>query len=230
MTCLELSIANGRITGHTSLLAVSGKLSTWIRRVCFNGLVLLALFLPSKGLAQDNLPVNLPAMNECTDYVWIEGSTNINRFAFFQQLKFGSKDQISLGSHKSQLRIDIPANNFEASNPLMYADFLKLIKAEDHPFISITIYYNPKDLVSNTSKQLNSIIEVKLAGNLQCYSIPGTLHVCHDRSLRVNGSIKINLNDFQLEPPTKFFGMVKVNQEVFVNFGLTMENNLLTKN
>src|SRR5690554_7125393 len=41
------------------------------------------------------------------------------------------------------LSVQIPSKNFEPSNPLMYADFIKLIKAEEHPYITIRFHFNP---------------------------------------------------------------------------------------
>lgn len=189
----------------------------------------VALWHPAL-VAQNHLKVNLPSKHDCTNFVIIEGSTNVNKFSFFQSFDSQSKNQVTNDNQKKILTIEIPVHNFEASNPLMYDDFLKLIKAESYPVISIFIHLNTSEFNVSNIKSINPKIEVKLAGKQKVYFIPGALAYCQDQSLRVQGSVKINLNDFNLEPPTKFFGMVKVNQEVFVNFGLTMDNNLLTKN
>ncbi len=204
-------------SSHTKLLK-----ALWV-------LLFVALLHPVL-VAQNHLKVNLPSKHDCSNFVIIEGSTNVNKFAFFQSFEGHSKNQITNDNQGKILTIEIPVHNFEASNPLMYDDFLKLIKAEIYPIISIFIHLNPNDFRELNIQNINPKIEVKLAGKQRVYYIPGALAYCQDQNLHVQGSVKINLNDFNLEPPTKFFGMVKVNQEVLVNFGLTMDNNLLTKN
>ncbi|WP_462317848.1 hypothetical protein [Marinilabilia sp.] len=67
-------------------------------------------------------------------------------------------------------------------------------------------------------------IEVGLAGETQTYKIPGEVYECRKSGVHLQGKVNINLKDFGLEPPTKFMGMVKVNKEVFINFGLTLDN------
>lgn len=198
-----------------------------IRYFC---MVTILFFLLIPAYSQKAVPVKHLSPGECDNFVKIEGSTNVNRFEFLQQIPEKSKEDKPLPDHARLLTIQIPAHNFSASNPLMYNDFLKLIQAENHPIITILIYYNPGEFINNEDNQITSKIEVKLAGQQRSYTIPGKLVICKNRLLRVQGSVRLKLEDFNLEPPTKFFGMVKVNQEIFVNFGLTMDNLLLTKN
>lgn len=180
--------------------------------------------------AQSHFTNKTKEKNECINFVQIEGSTNINNFAFHQQFDGFSKSPIVNDGKNNLISIDIPARNFEASNPMMYDDFLKLIKADTYPIISILIHYFPNELSNPDNQQITSNILVTLAGMQKSYIIPGVLQNCHNHQIRIQGTVKLNLNDFNLEPPTKFLGMVRVNKEVFVNFGLTMQNNFLTKN
>lgn len=166
----------------------------------------------------------------CSSYVLIEGSTNINNFTFFQYFDDKAKEQFIFVEKSEKLIVQIPANKFEASNPMMHDDFLELIKADLYPKINILIYYNPKELTYPYNKEILSKIIVKLAGTENNYTIQAKLFVCKDQNIRINGSVKLNLMDFHLKPPVKFLGMVKVNKEVLVNFGIILPNSLLTKN
>lgn len=168
--------------------------------------------------------------NDCVDFVSIQGSTNVNEFSFLQLLN-QKESPIKFHTQEGYITLQIPAHNFEASNPLMYKDFISLIKADKHPFIAIRFHYNPYELYEKNGQTsaIDSEIYITLAGEEKKYKIPGQIHLCHDRALRIMGDIKINLDDFQLQAPSKFMGMVKVNNEVFVNFGLKMEQNLISK-
>jgi hypothetical protein len=195
-------------------------------------LIFIFLLIPTNHtIAQFDKTNNVINHNNCIDFVSIQGSTNVNDFSFIQLLK-DSESPISFHTQEGYISIQIPAHNFEASNPLMYKDFIDLIKADEHPFIAIRFHYNPYELYEKNGQTsaISSEIYITLAGEEKKYKIPGQIHLCQDKALRIMGDIKINLDDFQLQAPSKFMGMVKVNNEVFVNFGLKMKQNLITKN
>ncbi len=195
-------------------------------------LISLLLLAPSiDSEAQFSKTNNTINHNECVDFVSIQGSTNVNEFSFLQLLN-ERESPIQFHTQEGYITIQIPAHNFEASNPLMYKDFISLIKADKHPYIAIRFHYNPYELYEKNGQTsaIDSEIYITLAGEEKKYKIPGQIHLCQDRALRIMGDIKINLDDFQLVAPSKFMGMVKVNNEVFVNFGLKMEQSLISKN
>lgn len=174
-------------------------------------------------MAEKHLPHHHEsAVEECDNFIRIEGSTNVNHFHFEQIFK--KKDEII--EEESQLgeiiKLKIPVREFTPSNPMMLDDFLKLIKASDYPFINITITFENIKLPAGPESTVIPKIKVGLAGSSQTYEIPGRIHDCRKESIHLNGKVSINLRDFDLEPPTKFMGMVKVNSEVFINFGLTL--------
>ncbi len=169
---------------------------------------------------------------ECLSYVRIEGSTNVNQF-YFQQSLDHEKHAPSFHNKEGYITFSIPAHNFEASNPLMYKDFIQLIKADNYPEISIQFHYNPYDIqLSGAGRSLSILSEVyvTMAGKVMRYKIPGVVHICRDKAMRINGNIKIDLRDFQLSAPSKFMGMVRVSNEVSVEFGVRMEPDLISKN
>ncbi len=194
-------------------------------------LIFLLLFAPiNDAQGQYNRVHNTINHNECVDFVSIQGSTNVNEFSFLQLLN-ERESPIRFHTQEGYITIQIPAHNFEASNPLMYNDFINLIKADEYPYIAIRFHYNPYELYEKNGQTsaIDSEIYITLAGEEKKYKIPGHIRLCHDRALRIMGDIKINLDDFHLQAPSKFMGMVKVNNEVFVNFGLKMEQSLISK-
>ncbi len=162
------------------------------------------------------------SIGQCDNFIKIEGSTNINHFHFEQV--FTNKEHIIKAQKNAGevIRLKIPARDFKPSNPMMYNDFLELIKASEYPYINITIFMDETRLPAGPEKIVTPKIRVGLAGETSTYEIPGETHKCKTNATHIQGKIKINLQDFNLEPPTKFMGMVKVNNEVFINFGLTL--------
>jgi len=174
-------------------------------------------------MAEKHLPHhNESIVEECDNYIKIEGSTNVNHFHFEQV--FRKKDEIiEEESHSGEIiKLKIPANEFNPSNPMMLDDFLKLIKASEYPYIDITIFFENIKLPAGAESTVVPKIKVGLAGTSNTYEIPGRIHDCREESVHLNGKVNISLQDFNLEPPSKFMGMVKVNNEVFINFGLTL--------
>jgi len=207
-----------------NLIPINNKLVIVIKMAIF---LLLTLQCGNAKSQNKNIEIN---HDKCTSFVSIQGSTNLNKFFFLQKLNKGEQN-ISFQNREGYIRLEIPSKNFEASNPLMYDDFISLIKAEKYPYISIRFLYKPYEQ-NNKDEQLNLIeyeIYITLAGHENKYKIPGVIHQCKNSATHIMGEIKINLKDFQLQAPSKFMGMVKVNNEVFVNFGLSMEQNLITK-
>jgi hypothetical protein len=169
--------------------------------------------------------------NECSNFVRIEGSSNVNQFYFEQFLNDWQTKEIYFNQNKDTIVLKIRANNFIPSIPMMYEDFIHLIKADQHPEIQITIE-TPPDIWWNQDSlnQINTKITIQLAGTSKKYEIPGTFQICHNHSLHLKGAITLNLTDFDLHPPSKFMGMIKVKDEVFVKFGLVLEDKLIISN
>ncbi len=170
---------------------------------------------PHHGVAETTL---------CDNYIKIDGSTNVNHFHFIQEIKSEKEIIKRPDNHSETLVLKIPAHDFEPSNPMMYKDFLEFIKANEYPDIEITIFLNTTRLPAGPDNTIAPRIKIGLAGKNHIYKIPGEIKECRDKNLHITGRVNIDLEDFGLEPPTKFMGMIKVSNEVFINFGLTINN------
>ena len=169
--------------------------------------------------------------NKCSNFVRIEGASNVNQFYFEQFLNDWQTKEISFNQNKDTIILKISANNFVPSIPMMYEDFIHLIKADQHPDIKITIETPPYIWWKQDSiNQTDTKITIQLAGTSKQYEIPSIFQICQNHSLHLKGAIKLNLTDFNLHPPSKFMGMVKVKNEVFVKFGLVIEDKLIISN
>ncbi len=160
--------------------------------------------------------------SDCSDFIQIDGATNVNQFYFVQNLPDKMQLQSESDAESNTLQLKIPARNFKSSNPRMREDFLDLIQADKYPFIQITMHLRKDQLASLVSDTFYPDIDVQLAGKSHSYKIPGRLRRCKDQSIHVFGEVHLYLDDFGIEPPSKFFGLVKVKNEVFINFGLTL--------
>ena len=116
------------------------------------------------------------------------------------------------------LEISIPIKDFEASNPMMYNDFLELMKEENHPRIKISFSRKQLESALRDLSEPCPDISITIAGITKTYNVQCVIVKCSD-NLYLKGKENIKLSDFKLKPPSRLLGMVKVNNEIDVNFG-----------
>jgi len=169
----------------------------------------------------------------CNNYVFISGKSNINNFSFYYDIPANRTDNIlKTNIEKQNVEISIPIREFEASNPLMYEDFLNMLKASDYPLIKISFHKQQIPVATNISSVSNPEIIISIAGVSKTYKIPCSLLNC-SYGIYLTGIQTVRLTDFRLIPPVKLKGLVRVEDEINVDFGFiitfTDHNNLASE-
>jgi hypothetical protein len=189
------------------------------RTVILSALLSLSL----KLLSQNGLLAYEPS-GTCSNYINIAGTTNMNRFEFrleFPMHQVFSVDPSDLKDQYGQdmYKIYLPAKSFKADNQLILRDFLTLIKANLHPDIIIGVGYTQLlDFLMGNSPEMQ-YVRITLAGVTKVYPVAFLADVCSGNLVYVRGHKNIRLTDFGIQPPEKFLGLVKVENEVLINFG-----------
>ncbi len=160
-------------------------------------------------------------------YIFITGTTNINGFRLKCPLEaIDSKVLDSLYLQKqdtSLVEIDVPLKNFKADNPIMFRDFLKLVNANVYPNISIGIEYPYVKIFINSKRDIVARFYITMAGVSNSYDILCKVEEGSNNKLYVQGREMVELSDFNLEPPVKFQGLVRVKDDVMITFGLVFK-------
>src|SRR4030042_370936 len=194
-------------------------------------LLLLSVFLyfPLAGFIIDNdEPVGKAPANGFID---ITVESNVNRLFFSYPLSRTSiYDAGESGNEESEaVNIIVPVRDFRCSNETAFRDFLTLLKADQYPELSITV---PQDyLLQNTQNEQVTIHDViiNIAGVSKKYDIACRVENRNSQDYILVGTVKIRLTDLKIEPPVKYFGLVKIKDEVIVKFGFSLEDfNLAT--
>lgn len=159
---------------------------------------------------------------ECESYVSIQGSSNINRFQFINYNPEVNNRIAKTPGKKTYQNIQIPVNDFAGPNSRMLDDFYKMIKAAKYPHINISL--EPRQLADfdETTGMTNFKTKISIAGNSGEYVVPCKVEFCEGRVPVLKGELKVELTDFKIDPPTKIFGAVKVDNEVFINFAFRL--------
>lgn len=166
-----------------------------------------------------------------SNYIRIEGSSNVNQFYFEQPIyQQHNLFNVQYSLSEEHIELEIPVSDFKASNPMMRKDFFDLIRADEFPKIFIKLSFPIINFLSEEATNITSVAKVIFVGKEKEYEIDSNISLDTNDSFIMKGVLKLNIDDFNLTPPTKFMGMVKVDKEVFIKFAFNVENNLLTKN
>ena len=161
--------------------------------------------------------------------VRIDGSTNVNQFHFYyahpQNENFSLTSLPGGAPDDGSLTFYIPIEQIDASNPAMLDDFKELLQASKYPKIKITIS-NDELLHIFSSNHIDNIpLDITISGITNDYETPVEMNTNEENRVVMKGRTRIQLTDYNLSPPRRFLGMIRVKNEVFINF----EINLITQ-
>ncbi len=169
--------------------------------------------LYSGGLGED------PPETGCVNFLVITGESNINKFSFsYVTPRMPEVDKTNKGAEDERIDFDIPVHRFKASNPRMYDDFLSLLKAEEYPYLRISLLTGDTDREGKSKISINERISVTIAGVTREYTVNCLVSQCA-AGLVLKGMQTVRLTDFGLSPPVRLKGIVKVDNEIDVKFG-----------
>jgi polyisoprenoid-binding protein YceI len=151
------------------------------------------------------------------DKIQIRGKTNVNDFYMRYSDDEFCKLPNTLNAENSTLGINIPANKIKADSKMMLNDFLDLINADKYPTIDIEIAREEIES-SPTEEPGYKNIELTMNGVTKQYRCKTYSESCYANQWCLTGQLEIRLTDFGIEPPNKFLGLIKVKDEIFVNF------------
>lgn len=156
----------------------------------------------------------------CSSFLVIRGESNVNRFSFtFKNPAADKAGNPGLNLRGSGTEVLIPVREFEASNPHMYKDFLQQMQESRYPYISIRFIDFRAEELADYSGHLKYMVGITIAGVTREYAIDCEIVTCGD-NFTIRGSEILKLTDFNIPPPQKLNGLIKVRDEISVSFSL----------
>ena len=123
---------------------------------------------------------------------------------------FSKRDTIIINSEtQNNLKAEIAMNNFECGNKIMNKDLKVTIMADKFPKSYVTMTHI-KSYSTNYKCNLDFLITNK---NLKYQDL-----VLKNSKESLQGSIALKFSDLGLIPPTKMGGLIKVKDDIVVNF------------
>jgi polyisoprenoid-binding protein YceI len=144
---------------------------------------------------------------------WIEGSATGTSFVCRVDSLAGTAELGDSSTRSASGTLHVPVARIDCGNPRMTDDMREALNAAEHPEIRFSLTD-----VDVSPVQAHGTLAI--AGAEQSVSIHGTLRPMETGEVRVTGSARLRLSDFGITPPTKFFGLVRVHNEIDVHFDL----------
>ncbi len=189
-----------------------------MKRLAF---ILLIFFVSAAEVKPADKP-DIPPGRLCQGKVQIQGRSNVGGFSLALDLDekndficHNGDEEIAFFSRDLQLQL----SDFQSRNQHMKDDFLELLKASKYPYIYITFIVDPLVSGDQISKSLTAIITI--AGISRMYRIDCRNLDLNGSELHIDGEKKLSIRDFNLVPPSKLKGMVRVDEVVDIQFSIT---------
>lgn len=178
----------------------------------------IILFIGSLSL----LPLNAQNFQVVTGKsVIIDGVTSLGRFACDYQSN-NEFDTLLFDSNKIRtepvMDILLPVNQFGCGNKMLERDFSRTLRSENYPFIHVLVQQFFKE-----GDAYFSSLKLKLVGKeLYMEKLPFIL-IEEGNHRFLKAEFEINLKYFELDPPKKFLGLLKVHEELKIRLFITLK-------
>ncbi len=200
-------------------------------------LVILSIFLiaglvipTNYSFAQDRTKIEYIALAKSR--IWIDGSSTINDFSCssdkikgFGYLKPNQNaDQQIKSSDSSIVDITVSVKSFDCGVEGMNDDMHDALKYERYPLIKYKLLnadvVSRKDSLSDAKFTLNTKGELSIAGVTNIVNILMHVEKLNDGTYHLIGHEPLSMYDFNITPPSAFFGLIKAHDKLTVYFDL----------
>jgi len=115
--------------------------------------------------------------------------------------------------------IEIDLNGFDCGNSFLDKDFGKLLQKDKYPTLKIYINQIALDETMEPEIILPGVADfvIGIAGVNNCYNTKFYSSITNGIGL-VEGELELSISDFNLTPPKKLLGLVKVSEEILIEF------------
>lgn len=152
----------------------------------------------------------------------IHGKTNVSAFTCFISC-YNSTDTLNY-EHNTKTNVlvfdknkmIIPVFNFNCGNYMITKDFRQTVKVDTYPYLTIAFL----SLTSNDGDDLAvGTMEITLAGVAKSVTVNFNLKPKGD-FIQITGKHNVAFSDFKLTTPERMLGLVKVKEDLLVEFNL----------
>lgn len=161
-------------------------------------------------------------------FVRIKGRTNVSTFecAYNSELssklfQVGAKKGVDGATCFDDAVIQLSTGSFDCGLREMTKDFQQLLEEKEHPYMTMDVQCMASDLIGGNLIH-ESEVKLTIAGVSNFYKIPFKTRR-DEATIYCSGSKKIAIEDFNIVPPTKLFGLIKVHDVIKIEFHIVIK-------
>ena len=159
----------------------------------------------------------------------IEGTTNINNYECAIS-KYTGNDTLVLHEGGRNIRpvflkgaVELDASSCDCGMAPMTSDFRKAINSKQYPAIVIDfISFERMPVYTTATDNFKGILKISLGGVTKLFEVNCTINATSSGIIHLVGTRTFSFSDFNITPPTRMLGAVKVNQSLKVSFHLQL--------
>lgn len=167
-----------------------------------------------------------PVASESQDQVWFTGSSNIRDFTCSaRQVNVSAEAAIEDFARTrsdglpavKRAALEVPVRSLDCGIGLQNAHLFETLSATTHPSITFVLSdYAVENSGAARVVRMNGAL--RIAGVERSVVIHGKVLRTGNGQLMLAGDREIDVRDFGVEPPKRFFGLLRVKKEVTVHF------------
>jgi hypothetical protein len=159
----------------------------------------------------------------------IEGTTNINRYTC-AIIRYTGNDTLVLHEGGRNIRpvfvkgaVELDASSCDCGLAPMTSDFRKAINSKEFPSIIIDfISFERMPVYATAPDKFKGILKISIGGVTKLFEVNCSINATPTGIIHLVGTRAFNFSDFNITPPTRMLGAVKVNESLKVSFHLQL--------
>ncbi|MFP4227191.1 MAG: YceI family protein [Salinivenus sp.] len=190
------------------------------------GLLVGLLLFPDPTLAQDKRLTVHPSSQ-----FQIQGNATVRNFTCVVEQVEGRahlpapRDTLreTVPKQQTQAVVQVPVRAFDCGNDRMTDDLQETLKMEEHPEIRFELVHATVGAPTDTAGQwrtINAIGALTISGKKRLVRLEAVGHALDAHHFRLRGCKPLKMTDFNVEPPKKAFGLIRVKDRVEAQFDL----------
>jgi hypothetical protein len=191
-------------------------------------LIVLAITLITDHVASQTLVHRLIVQPSST--LNIEGTTNINSYEC-NIIRYVGNDTLVLHEGARNIRpvfvkgaVELDATSCDCGLTPMTSDFRKAINSKEYPSIIIDfISFERMPVYATAPDKFRGILKISIGGVTKLFEVNCAINATPSGIIHLVGNRTFNFSDFNMTPPTRMLGAVKVNQSLKVSFHLQLK-------
>jgi hypothetical protein len=191
-------------------------------------LIVLSITLVTQQVISQTLVHRLIVQPSST--LQIEGTTNINSYEC-DIIRYTGSDTLVLHEGGRNIRpvfvkgaVELDATSCDCGMAPMTSDFRKAINSKEYPSIIIDfISFERMPVYGSAPDKFKGILKISIGGVTKLFEVKCSINATPAGIIHLVGTRAFNFSDFNITPPRRMLGAVKVNESLTVSFHLQLK-------